>query len=63
MESNNLTPAQVAEILRMKTSSIYALVSRFELATEKVGRSRYIRIAQLKAYLKNRGNKDVIDYT
>jgi excisionase family DNA binding protein len=63
MDRNNLTPAQAAEILGMKTSSIYALISRHELAAEKVGRSRYISLSQLEAYMKHRGNRDVIDYT
>jgi len=63
MDRNNLTPAQAAEILGMKTSSIYALISRHELAAEKVGRSRYISLSQLEAYIRNRGSKDVIDYT
>ena len=63
MNKNIYTPAQAAEILGMKTSSIYALISRHELAADKVGRSRYISLAQLDAYMKNRGNKDVVDYT
>jgi excisionase family DNA binding protein len=63
MEPTTYTPAQAAEILGMKTSSVYALISRHELAANKVGRSRYISISQLEAYLKNRGSKDVIDYT
>jgi excisionase family DNA binding protein len=63
MDRNNLTPAQAAEILGMKTSSIYALISRHELAANKVGRSRFISLAQLETYIHNRGNKDVVDYT
>jgi len=63
MEPITYTPAQAAEILGMKTSSVYALISRHELAANKVGRSRYISISQLEAYLKNKGSKDVIDYT
>ena len=63
MEPITYTPAQAAEILGMKTSSIYALISRHELAAEKVGRSRYISLSQVEAYIRNRGSKDVIDYT
>jgi excisionase family DNA binding protein len=63
MEPITYTPAQAAEILGMKTSSVYALISRNELAANKVGRSRYISISQLEAYIRNRGSKDVIDYT
>jgi excisionase family DNA binding protein len=63
MDRNNLTPAEAAEILGMKTSSIYALISRHELAANKVGRNRYISLSQLQAYINERGNKDVVDYT
>ena len=63
MDRNNLTHAEAAEILGMKTSSIYALISRTELAAEKVGRSRYISLSQLEAYIRNRGSRHVIDYT
>jgi len=61
MDRNNLTPAEAAEILGMKTSSIYALISRHELAANKVGRNRYISLSQLQAYIDLRGNKDVVD--
>jgi len=61
MDRNNLTPAEAAEILGMKTSSIYALISRHELAANKVGRNRYISLSQLQAYIDERGNKDVVD--
>ena len=61
MDRNNLTPAEAAEILGMKTSSIYTLISRHELAANKVGRNRYISLSQLQAYIDERGNKDVVD--
>lgn len=61
MDRNNLTPAEAAEILGMKTSSIYALISRHELAANKVGRNRYISLSQLQAYIDERGNKEVVD--
>jgi excisionase family DNA binding protein len=63
MNRNDLTPAQAAEILGMKTASIYALISRHELEANKVGRSRYISLSQLETYTKRRSNKDVVDYT
>jgi excisionase family DNA binding protein len=63
MENHIYTPAQVADILGMKTSSIYALISRHEIASSKVGRSRFISVNQLDTYLRNRGNKDVVDCT
>jgi len=63
LDANNLTPAQAAQILGMKTSSIYALISRHELSSSKVGRSRFISLSQLEAYKNSRGTRDSIDYT
>jgi len=58
--SESLTPAQVAEYLGFKTSSIYALISRNELAATKVGRNRLISPAQLQDYMNRRGtNRDI----
>ena len=63
MNKQSYTPAQVGEILGMKTSHIYALISRHELQANKVGRSRIITGSQLDAFIKYRNNKDVVDYT
>lgn len=58
------TPADIAEILGMKTSSIYALISRGYLPANRVGTRRVITARQLNHYLINRGRSDqVIDLT
>ena len=58
------TPQQVADQLGFKVASIYALLSRHELAALKVGRNRVITQEQLNDYLARRKSSDaVIDYT
>jgi excisionase family DNA binding protein len=58
------TPAEVAKYLGMKTSSIYALISRGYLQANKIGSRRAITPYQLDHYILNRGNNDlVIDLT
>ena len=58
------TPADIAEILGMKTSSIYALISRGYLPANRVGTRRMITARQLNQYLIKRGRSDqVIDLT
>ena len=58
------TPADVAKLLGMKTSSIYALISRGYLPANRVGTRRVITARQLNHYLINRGRSDqVIDLT
>ena len=55
---------QVADQLGFKVASIYALLSRHELAALKVGRNRVITQEQLNDYLARRKSSDaVIDYT
>ena len=62
--NRNYTPQQVADQLGFKVASIYALLSRHELAALKVGRNRVITQEQLNAYLAHRRSTDaVIDYT
>jgi excisionase family DNA binding protein len=62
--NRNYTPQQVADQLGFKVSSIYALLSRHELAALKVGRNRVITQEQLNAYLTRRKSSNVvIDYT
>jgi excisionase family DNA binding protein len=70
METNELTtqksftPTEVAKILGMKPSSIYALISRGYLQANRVGKRRQISSHQLDQYLRNRGHRDhVIDLT
>ena len=58
------TPRQVADQLGFKVASIYALLSRHELAALKVGRNRVITQEQLNDYLARRKSSDaVINYT
>ena len=60
----SFTPSQVASYLGMKTSSIYALISRGYLQANRVGARRMITSSQLDQYLLNRGSGDqVIDLT
>jgi excisionase family DNA binding protein len=64
LTSQGLTPAQVATFLGMKTSSIYALISRGYLQANRVGSRRLITAMQLDHYLLNRGSHDqIIDYS
>jgi len=65
-EYNNkkYTPQQVADQLGFKVASIYALLSRHELAALKVGRNRVITQKQLNTYLARRKSSNkIIDYT
>jgi excisionase family DNA binding protein len=58
------TPQQVADQLGFKVTSIYALLSRNEMAALRIGRNRVITQDQLNAYLIRRKSSDaVIDYT
>ena len=58
------TPSDVANILGMKKSSIYALISRGYLPANRVGTRRIITGSQLNHYLLNRGSTDhIIDLT
>ena len=58
------TPQQVADQLGFKVASIYAMLSRNEMAALKIGRNRVITQDQLNAYLTRRKSSDaVIDYT
>ena len=60
MSGLGYTPAQVAQQLGFKVSSIYALLSRREMDALKVGRSRIITQNQLNAYLSRKKNLDVV---
>jgi excisionase family DNA binding protein len=60
----SFTPSQVANYLGMKTSSIYALISRGYLQANRSGSRRLITSSQLDHYLMNRGRGDqLIDLT
>ncbi len=55
LRQNSFTPSEVAKILGMKTSSIYALISRGYLQANRIGTRRSISKYQLDHYLLNRG--------
>jgi excisionase family DNA binding protein len=48
------TPEQAAQLMRVKTSTIYAWISRGELQANKAGFSRSISKQQLKRFIENR---------
>ena len=58
-----LTPKQVAEIMEVSVSTVYAWISRREIASTKVGNSRFVTSSQLSAFANGRPNLDLIDYT
>ncbi len=63
MSENSYTPAQVAELLGVKPSTVYAWLSRRELLSNKIGYKRYITEQQLKNFCEKRNSGVVIDYT
>ncbi len=63
MPVNSYTPIQVAELLGVKPSTVYAWLSRRELEGNKVGHKRYITHQQLKNFSEKRNSGVVIDYT
>ncbi len=63
MPENTYTPGQVAELLGVKPSTVYAWLSRRELVGNKVGHKRYITQQQLKSFYEKRNTGVVIDYT
>ena len=48
------TPSELAEILKVKTSTIYAWISRGELQSTRTGYSRAITKAQLQNFIISR---------
>jgi len=60
------TPAQVAKMLGVKTSTVHAWLSRKEMRGSKVGHSRYVTPQQISEFYSRRnGGKDgdYVDYT
>ena len=60
--SQYLTPEQVGERLGVKTSTVYAWISRGEIRAFKFERRRYISEEQINDFQHNRGSSDYIDY-
>ncbi len=54
LNQTTFTPAEVAKMLKVKTSTVYAWISRGELQANKTGYSRGISEAQLKAFITSR---------
>ena len=60
------TPAQVAQMLGVKTSTVHAWLSRSEMRGNKVGHHRFITPQQIyEFYSRRKGCKtqDYVDYT
>lgn len=53
-----MTVAEVAEVLRVSTMTVYRLIQRDELAAIRVGRSFRIRPGALDDYLSTGGSSD-----
>lgn len=58
----HLTPEQVAERLGVKTSTVYAWISRGEMQAFKVDRRRFISEEQVNNFRQRRGGGDFVDY-
>ena len=62
--SRSYTPRQLSELLGYKIDSVYAMISRREIQSTKVGRNRFISQNQVNEFLLRRKTYDqVIDYT
>ena len=57
------TPCEVAKMLGVKPSTVYAWLSRKELRGDKVGRNRFITQQQLKEFSDYRATGEYVDYT
>ena len=57
------TPAQIAEILGLKVSSVFALLSKGELKAYHVGRRRVITEEQLRTFQESRKRRVEVDMT
>ena len=57
------TPAQVAQMLGVKTSTVHAWLSRKEMRAIKVGHRRYITLQNIKEFREQRQTGEYVDYT
>ena len=65
-QQTSYTPAQVAQMLGVKTSTVHAWLSRSEMRSNKVGHHRFITPQQItEFYSRRKGGKtgDYVDYT
>ena len=59
----SFTPTQVAQMLGVKTATVYAWLSRNEMQSNKVGHNRYITQQQIKEFFLRRKTGEYVDYT
>lgn len=57
------TPAEVANMLGVKTSTVHAWLSRKEMRAMKVGHRRYISSQQIKEFYEQRQTGEYVDHT
>jgi excisionase family DNA binding protein len=57
------SPTEVGMMLGVKTSTVYAWISRRELRALKVGHSRLISLQHIKEFIEFRRTREFIDYT
>jgi len=65
-QQTSYTPAQVARMLGVKTSTVHAWLSRSEMRGNKVGHHRFITPQQItEFYSRRNGDKtgEYVDYT
>jgi excisionase family DNA binding protein len=61
--SNAYTPNEIAQMVGVKPSTVYAWLSRKELRSYKHGRSRYITREHLQEFYQRRSTGEYIDLT
>jgi excisionase family DNA binding protein len=60
---NSYTPAEVAMMLGVKTSTVHAWLSRKEMRAVKVGHRRFISPQQIKEFYEQRQTGEYVDHT
>ena len=62
-QQHSYTPAQVAHMLNVKTSTVHAWLSRSEMRANKIGHRRFITPQQIKDFYERRKTGEYVDYT
>jgi excisionase family DNA binding protein len=60
---DSYTPAEVARMLGVKTSTVHAWLSRKEMRAVKVGHRRFISQQQIKEFYERRQTGEFVDHT
>ncbi|MFM1985650.1 MAG: Helix-turn-helix domain [Actinomycetota bacterium] len=60
---DSYTPAEVARMLGVKTSTVHAWLSRKEMRAVKVGHRRFISQQQIKEFYQRRQTGEFVDHT